>query len=199
MAGHVGDPRIRLEVGDSAGEAATASGMSVMVGTWRRYSCRAVRRPREAALPAVDHRQRERPRARRRPGRQRQRAPRQPLCDGRPPQHRRDTDEDRRDRCPSRRGRSTIRRSARCRRSCGAVPAVALISGVTMPRCRCGTTKAATTRSTPTATATASLRPIRTPASLLPGQADPSDESVTPRVQRDCVTPGPRWTTRRGR
>jgi len=81
--------------------------------------------------------------------------------------------------------------------------AEAWISGVAMPakklRCRCGTTKAATTRSTPTAAATASLRPIRTPASLLPGQPDPSDESVTPRVQRDCVTPGPCWTTRRGR
>ena len=49
----------------------------------------------------------------------------------------------------------------------GAVPAkarkrsgVALISGVTMPRCRCGTTKAATTRRTATTTATVSLRPI---------------------------------------
>ena len=50
-----------------------------------------------------------------------------------------------------------------CRRA-----AEALISGVTVPRCRCGTTNAATTRITPTVTATASLRQIRTPASLLP-------------------------------
>ncbi len=50
----------------------------------------------------------------------------------------------------------------------------ALISGVTMPRCRCGTTNAATTTSTPRVTATASLRPFRTPASLLPGRPGPA-------------------------
>ena len=55
---------------------------------------------REAALPAVDHGQRERPHARRRPRRQRQGSPRQPLRDGRPPQHRSDADEDRGQRAP---------------------------------------------------------------------------------------------------
>ena len=44
MARHVGDPRIRLEVEDSAGERAQRSGMSVIVGTWRRYSWRGVSR-----------------------------------------------------------------------------------------------------------------------------------------------------------
>ena len=63
----------------------------------------------------------------------------------------------------------------------GAVPAkilkrsgVLLISGVTMPRCRCGTTNAATTRAAPRATAIASLRPTFTPASLLPTGPCPS-------------------------
>ncbi len=63
----------------------------------------------------------------------------------------------------------------------GAVPAkilkrsgVLLISGVTMPRCRCGTTNAATTRAAPRATAIASLRPTFTPASLLPTRPRPS-------------------------
>ena len=70
----------------------TASGMSVIVGTWRRYSWRAVEPAREATLPAVDHRQRERPPARRRPRHPRHCAPRQALRDGpgpRPPPRRR--------------------------------------------------------------------------------------------------------------
>ena len=52
--------------------------------------------------------------------------------------------------------------SANALRSAGLI----LMMGVTMPRCRFGTTNAATTRSTPTLTAIASLRPILTAASL---------------------------------
>ena len=144
MPGHVGDPRIRLVVEDSAGEAAERLGD---VGDGRHLAQVLVAGGEpagEAALPAVDHRQRERPRARRRPRRERQRPPRQPLRDGRSPQHRCDADQDRRGACPTRRGRSTIRRSGRRPAKLRKRSGVALISGVTMPRCRCGTTKAAT-------------------------------------------------------
>ena len=100
MARHVGDPRIRLVVRDSAGEVAHRLRNVGDRGHLAQIFVARGEPAGEAALPPVDHRQRERPRAGRRPRRQRQRPPRQPLRDGRAPQHRGDADDDRGDGAP---------------------------------------------------------------------------------------------------
>ena len=101
MARHVGDPRIRLEVKDSAGERAHRFRD---VGDGRHLTQVLVpggEPARETALPAVDHGQRERPGARDGPGDPWQRPPRQPPRDCRSPQHGRDADDDRWDGAPA--------------------------------------------------------------------------------------------------
>src|SRR6185312_1217265 len=91
----------------------------------------------------------------------------------------------------------------------GAVPAkswnrtaLARISGVTIPRCRWGTTNAATTRTTAMATATVSLRPIcsvRTTASLgaaacnAPDHSDHYDEAGVCPANRSKGTTNVGW------
>src|SRR4051794_13716188 len=176
----------------------TASGMSVMVGTWRRYSCCAVRRwakpPFQPSIMASENAH----------------AHAVAQVTHGSARHRRRSATD----CPQRTAAMPMTIAGTVPQpTCafhhpkiGAVSAKlwsrvadAWISGVTVPakklRCKCGTTNAAITRSAPTVTATASLRPIRTPASLLRGWPDPSNESVTPHAPCDRVTEGPRWTT----
>jgi hypothetical protein len=131
--------------------------MSVMVGTWRRYSCRAVSRPAKprcqpsiiasenAHVHAVAH-----------------------VTHGTHRHgNRRATDGPHHTAAAPITMAGTVPQPAWTfhHPKTGAVPAksrkrsgVALINGVTTPRFRCGTTNAATTRTTPTATATISRR-----------------------------------------
>ena len=87
--------RIRLE------NVRRVAGMSVMRRHLRQIFVLVGQSAGEAALPAVDHRQRECPRAGRRPGDQRQRSPRQPLRHNGSPHHRSQTKQNRRARTPT--------------------------------------------------------------------------------------------------
>ena len=92
----VGDPRIRLVIQDSAGERPQRLGDVGDGGHLAQVFVAGGQPAREATLPAIDHRQGERPRAGHGPRHHGQPPPGHPLRDRRPPQHRGGADRDRR-------------------------------------------------------------------------------------------------------